>query len=160
MDKVIELANSLKLWQFSLLVSITLLLLGFTGGVPFTELELRDGEGQAAIIAGVVFFIATCVLKYIPPPEVRHRVSRPSVAISPTQIGLISRFADWIDFDAAAKEKTPDSKLPKAQLEIKNTQLRIELATLQGIAMRRVTAEGVHQVKYRNGESTTWVPSE
>ena len=160
-DQVTELFSKLYLWQFSLIVSLALLSLGFTGNLPFSEQELNDGQENMAIFVAVVFFIATCVLKYMPPPETRQRSNRgPSVAISPTQIGLISRFTDWTNFEDAALEVTPDHKLSKAALEVKNTELRIELGTLQGIAMRQVTDKGVHQVKYRNGgDATQWRPS-
>ena len=152
-------ASMFKLWQFSLFGSFCLLSLGFTGDIPFSEETLNAGQENMAIFVGVVFFVATCGLKYLPPPEIRRRKDRPNVAISPTQMGLVSRFTDWTDFDVAAKEKTPDGRLSKADLEVKNTELRIELATLQGIVMRRVAPDGTHQVKYRNGDSTTWVPS-
>ena len=151
-------ANMFKLWQFSVFGSFCLLSLGFTGDIPFSTESLNGGQENMAIFVGVVFFVATCVLKYLPPPEIRQRSNRPNVAISPTQMGLVSRFTDWTDFDVAALEVTPDHKLTKLKLEVKNTELRIELATLQGIIMRRVVEDGTHQVKYRNGESTTWVP--
>ena len=159
MEDVAKYANMFKLWQFSLFASFCLLSLGFTGDIPFSTESLNDGQENMAIFVGVVFFMATCGLKYLPPPEIRQRKSHPKVAISPTQIGLVSRFADWTDFDVAARERTPDHKLPKAALETKNTELRIELATLQGIVMRRVSEDGTHQVKYRNGDATTWIPS-
>ena len=158
MDRAIEFANAFKLWQFSLFASFCLLSLGFTGDIPFSTESLNDGQENMAILVGLVFFVATCGLKYLPPPEIRQRKSYPKVAISPTQIGLVSRFADWTDFDVAARERTPDHKLSKSELETKNTELRIELATLQGIVMRRVTEDGTHQVKYRNGDTTTWIP--
>ena len=158
MDEVAKYANMFKLWQFSLFASFCLLSLGFTGDIPFSEETLNAGQENMAIFIGVVFFAATCGLRYLPPPETRQRKNRPSVAISPTQIGLASRFTDWTNFDDAALEVTPDHKLTKLKLEVKNTELRIELGTLQGIIMRRVTEDGTHQVKYRNGDSTTWAP--
>ena len=155
MEDVAKYANMFKLWQFSLFGSFCLLSLGFTGDIPFSTESLNDGQENMAILVGLVFFVATCGLKYLPPPEIRQRKSHPKVAISPTQIGLVSRFTDWIDFDVAARERTPDHKLSKSDLETKNTELRIELATLQGIVMRRVAKDGTHQVKYRNGD-TSW----
>ena len=159
MDDVAKYANMFKLWQFSLFASFCLLSLGFTGDIPFSTETLNSGQENMAIFVGMVFFVGTCVLKYLPPPEIRQRKDRPNVAISPTQMGLVLRFQEWTDFNVAALEATPDHKLSKLKLEVKNTELRIELATLQGIVMRRVQPDGTHQVKYRNGDSTTWVPS-
>lgn len=66
---IAKIASMFKLWQFSLFASFCLLSLGFTGDIPFSEETLNEGQENMAILVGVVFFIATCVLKYIPPPE-------------------------------------------------------------------------------------------
>ena len=99
-------------------------------------------------------------LRYLPPPEARGRHGdRPAISISPTQTGLASRFTEWTDFSEAAETTTSDHDLNKADLQRKNTELRLELATVQGLIMRRVTDDGVHQVKYRYTEdATTYVP--
>ena len=149
-DQVPAWIEKLYLWQFSLLVSLALMALGFTGDIPFTDVALREGKETMAILAGVAFFGLTVVLRYIPVPDARRRNgNRSRVAIHQTQIALISRFSDWTDFDEAAQVVTSDYDLTEAELRVKNTELRIELATHQGIAMRQVTSEGTHQIKWR-----------
>ena len=71
MEKTIDILKSLKLWHFSLLGSAILLFLGFTGNVPFLDIELRDGIDMLAIGVGVGFFVSGCVLIYVPPPSAR-----------------------------------------------------------------------------------------
>ncbi len=65
-----EILSKLHIWQFALVMSVILLYLGFTGDIPFTDDDLRDGKGTLAIIVGVGFFIAACALRYIPPPTI------------------------------------------------------------------------------------------
>lgn len=159
MDQLQSALASLKLWQFSLVVSGLLLALGFTGGIPFTEVVLTEGREIAAMVGGIIFFVGAAVLRYIPPPETRERNNRSSIAISPTQLALVAQIREWTDFDVAAKLPTDDSGLEPSELQTKNTALRLELATLQGLLMRRIDeTTGRHQVKVRADE-TTWIPN-
>lgn len=128
--------------------------LGFTGGVPFTDIELRDGKGQAAIWGGLLFFVGCVVLRYLPPPQ-RRAEERARVAISSTQIALVSRFDEWVSFEEASIAETTDARLSKVELIKKNTELRLELATLQGILQRRVSDKGLHEVRSRYADDKT-----
>lgn len=71
MSHFIQMASTFKLWQVSLLICCVLFFLGFTGSIPFTDVELRDGKGKLAIQLGAAFFVFTCGLKYLPPPTER-----------------------------------------------------------------------------------------
>ncbi len=157
---IIALLDKFKLWQFTLLMSIVLLSLGFTGQslIPGDEIVLA-GKENMAIAVGVVCLILTCILKYLPPPESRSRGERPTIAISSTQTALAASLQDWTTFAEAAQRTTADHKLPVARLRTKNTELRLELATLQGLLMRDVDGDGNHLVKYRYSDETTYVPS-
>lgn len=68
METVTKVLAKLKVWQFSLFISVALLALGFTGEIPFTDSELRAGKSTEAIYAGIAFFIGTVLLLYLPPP--------------------------------------------------------------------------------------------
>lgn len=71
MENLYRALTSLNLWQFSLTVSGLLLALGFTGGIPFTDIRLSEGREIGAIIGGLVFYIGGVVLRYKPPPETK-----------------------------------------------------------------------------------------
>jgi hypothetical protein len=63
--------TNLNLWQFSLFISGFLLALGFTGGIPFTDITLSEGRELGAILGGLVFYIGGVILRYMPPPETK-----------------------------------------------------------------------------------------
>ena len=65
MNDLFKIFNKLRLWQISIVISILLLTLTFTGGVPFTDINLREGESNQAISGGVVFFLLGVILKLI-----------------------------------------------------------------------------------------------
>lgn len=61
-----NLLRQVKLWQLVMLVSIALMALGFTGEVPFTDIDLRDGRGQRAICMGGALFMVSLFIYYHP----------------------------------------------------------------------------------------------
>ena len=154
MNDALAILDKLYLWQVTLFLSLILLMLGFTGE-GITGIEITEGKEDLAIVAGLAFMAVSVLLKYVPPPE-RRRNGRPKVAVSAQQVGLASRFTEWVDFDDAAKVLIPDHKLPLKALKLKNVELRLELATLQGLLMRRVDEFGKHQLRYRYDDETTF----
>ena len=157
MNDIQAALDKLNVWQFTMLASGVLLALGFTGsGFGF---ELIAGKEDMAIMAGMGFAAASVLLKYIPPPEARdlRQNNRPKIAISAQQMALASSIADWTDFQKIAENvKIPDHKLPHPALKIKVVELRLELATLQGLLMRRIDEGGHHEVKYRYDDETVF----
>ena len=65
MNKIIEIFNKLYLWQISIIISVFLLVLGFTGDIPYVDIELRPGRSRDAITGGVIFFLLGINLKFM-----------------------------------------------------------------------------------------------
>ena len=63
MNEFIKIFEKLYLWQFSIIIAFFLLVLGFTGGIPFTEIELHEGQGNKAVTGGMIFFLLGVNLK-------------------------------------------------------------------------------------------------
>ena len=147
----LALLDKLKLWQFTLLLSVFLGVLGFTGN--FGDENILAGKEDMAIYGFFGLLAVTILLRYLPPPDRRDN-GRPKQAISPTQTALCSQVTEWTEFGQAAELKTPDHKLNLAALKRKNTELRLELGTLQGLLVRQVDESGKHLLKYRwaNGD--------
>ena len=157
MEDLSKIANAFKLWQFSLFGSFCLLSLGFTGDIPFSQESLNAGQENMAIFVGVVFFIATCVLKYLPPPEARGRKKDENGGtISYAQKALCTQIAEWTSFDDASDMYTSDHDLEEDALKRKNTELRIELGKKQGLLMSKDEG-GINFVKYRYTDDRTRV---
>lgn len=143
--------SKLRLWHFSIFCSGFMFFLGFTGTIPFLDSHLLGGKDSLAILAGVVMFAASVIMTYFPPPERRKGPDRPQIAVSPDQIALAAKFKDWTHFDDAVEENKLDDEHGE-----KVVQLRIELATMQGLLMRRIDEEsGKHQIRYRYADDTT-----
>ena len=157
MSEVISILDKLYLWQVTMVSSIAMLILGFTGqGV--TGFEIIEGKENLAIMAGMGFMAVSILLRYLPPPNRRRQENgRPKVAISAQQMALCSGISDWTDFDDAAQAIIPDHKLTLKALQVKSVELRLELGTLQGLLMRRISVDGHHQLKYRYDDATTFV---
>ena len=155
MNEVQSILEKLKVWQFTMLASGILLVLGFTGeGFGY---ELMEGKSNQAIMAGMGFAAASILLRYLPPADRRHqKTDRPTIAISAQQMGLASGLTEWTAFEVAAKTKIPDHKLTHPALRKKVVELRLELATFQGLLMRRMNEDGHHEVKYRYNDETVF----
>ena len=160
MNEVIAMLDKLHMWQVTMVMSVALLILGFTGeGV--TGFHIIEGKEDWAIVAGLAFMGISVLLRYLPPPNRRTASSdRPRVAISAQQMALCSSFTEWTDFSDASQAVVPDNKLPLKELRKKNVELRLELGTLQGLLKRRVSDAGNHQVCYRYDDTTGFVDAD
>lgn len=148
--------EKLFLWQLTLIMAVSMLALGFTGQGIFGEADILKGKENLAIIGGFGMMAVTVLLRYLPPPQRRGEDnSRPHVAISPTQTALCAQIVDWTLFDEAANLRTADWELNKDELRIKNTEIRLELGTVQGLLMRKVDESGKHLVMYRYADERT-----
>ena len=153
----VALLEKLKLWQFTLLLSVFLGALGFTGKGLLGAENVLEGKENMAIFGFFSLLSVSILLRYLPPPE-RRGGDRPQMAISPTQTALCSQITEWTPFEEAAEINTLDNKLQLAELKRKNTELRLELATLQGLLVRQVDGNGKHLVKYRwASDDTTFI---
>lgn len=63
---VLKFLHSVRLWQILMLAAVFLLGLGFTGGIPYTEIVLLRGNGERAICAGGALLISSIVIYYHP----------------------------------------------------------------------------------------------
>jgi hypothetical protein len=63
MKEFIKIFEKLYLWQITIIVSLFLIVLGFTGDIPYIDVELRAGRSVMAINAGIVFFLLGINLK-------------------------------------------------------------------------------------------------
>lgn len=57
MYKSIRVLRQLYIWQLTLIVGVSLLLLGFTGAIPFSDITLEPGLSEKAIGTGILFFM-------------------------------------------------------------------------------------------------------
>ena len=149
----LSILERLKLWQMLLVFSVMLGTLGFTGADLFGS-AIIEGKENYAIVGFFVLLGFSILLRYIPPPAARAR-QRPQITISATQTALCSRIIEWTNFETAAELNTPDDDLKVRDLRLKNTALRLELGTAQGLLMRRVNETGEHEVKYRYTDDAT-----
>ncbi len=69
LEQILAILNKVRLWHVSLFFALVLLGFGFTGRSVVSENEIIEGKEELAIIMGVVFFVATLLLRYFPPPE-------------------------------------------------------------------------------------------
>lgn len=148
MNELLNLFGKVKFWQLMFIVSVVLLTLGFTGSAIWLDLQVLEGKETTAIYGGYGTLLASVVLRFIPAPE-RKDAARHRAAVTPIQASLASKFPQWTKFDAAVQVHTPDHKLSIADLRIKNTELRLKLAALQGILRWRMNSDGEHEVRYR-----------
>ena len=72
----VKLLDKLKLWQFTLFLSICLGTLGFTGEWVLTKDSILDGKEDTAIVGFFVLLAVSILLRYLPPPERRHNGNR------------------------------------------------------------------------------------
>ena len=68
--------------------------------------------------------------------------------VSPLQVGFASRFSDWTKFEDACNVRTPDWNLGDEKNK-KLNQLRIELASYQGLFDRKIGPDGMHYIRFR-----------
>ena len=68
----VKLLDKLKLWQFTLFLSICLGMLGFTGEWVLTKDSILDGKEDTAIVGFFVLLAVSILLRYLPPPERRR----------------------------------------------------------------------------------------
>ena len=66
MTKLARLLHLVKLWHLVMMAGVALFALGYTGGIPFTDIELRDGNGQRAICTGGALFLISIFIYYHP----------------------------------------------------------------------------------------------
>lgn len=156
MDDIKALLDKLYLWQLTFILSLSLLSMYFTGDTLFGgEIEEGAARANAALYLGIGLLAATIGLRYIPPPNKRINGDRPKTAISPVQMALCAQITELTLFEEAAKLITPDHDLELDELRLKNTEIRLELATLQGLLIRKVNDTGQHLVKYRYSDDAT-----
>lgn len=151
-----SLLDKLYLWQLTFLLSLSGFSMYFTGDSLFAG-GISDGEEKEimALLCGFALLAITVLLKYIPPPQRRGDNKRPKIAISPTQMALVAQLEELTPFTEAAQTKTSDYDLDKTKLLLKVTELRLELATLQGLLIRKVDDSGRHMVQYRYVDDKT-----
>ena len=63
LEQLIGLLDKISLWQLSITVSLLLLTLGFTGSIPFLDVDLTVGQEYLAIDTAMTFFFMGVVLK-------------------------------------------------------------------------------------------------
>ena len=63
MNEFLKIFEKLYLWQVSIIISLFLIVLGFTGDIPFVDIELRPGRSEQAITGGTIFFLLGINLK-------------------------------------------------------------------------------------------------
>ena len=63
MNEIMKWLSKLYLWQISIVIALFLLVLGFTGDIPYVDIELRPGRSQQAITGGTIFFLLGINLK-------------------------------------------------------------------------------------------------
>lgn len=68
MDQLQAILEKFKLWQISLVLSILLLTLGYTGEIRIFDKHILEGYEEYAIWGGLIFFILAAILRYIPKP--------------------------------------------------------------------------------------------
>lgn len=152
-----SLLDKLYLWQLTFLLSLSGFSMYFTGDSLFAG-GISEGEEKEtmALLCGFALLAITVLLKYIPPPKRReNNGDRPRTAISPTQMALCAQIPEMIPFMEAAQLRTSDHDLNKDELQLKNTEIRLELATLQGLLIRKVDDHGQHMVQYRYTDDKT-----
>ena len=94
----VKLLEGLKLWQFTLFLSVVLGMLGFTGESIVNDNSILEGKENMAIMGFFVLLAVTILLRYLPPPERRRN-------------GTLARatYNDQIIEIAALKEKISES---------------------------------------------------
>lgn len=120
------------------------LVAGFTG--EFYNYELIPGRENLAIYLGTGGIILSIFLRMIPAPET---YAKDYENISPLQMGFASQFKDWTSFEAACEVSTPDWELYDDEKLEKLNQLRIELASYQGLLDRKIGPDGLHYIRFR-----------
>ncbi len=60
--------HSVRLWQIVMLAAVLLLGLGFTGGIPYTDIVLLDGYGLGSICTGSAMMLISIYIYYHPRP--------------------------------------------------------------------------------------------
>lgn len=150
------LLNKLYLWQLTFILSLSSFSMYFTGDTLFGgEIGEGDAKEQMALVCGFTALAVSILLRYIPPAKRRESERHIRTSISPTQMALCAQITELIPFMEAAKIKTSDYDLNKNELLIKNTEIRLELATLQGLLIRKVDDNGQHLVQYRYVDDKT-----
>ena len=136
--------EKLKLWQLTFVMSVVGLVAGFTGS--FYDYQLIPGRENLAIYLGIGGIILSIVLRMIPSPETKLTGYQNT---SPLQVGFASQFKDWTSFEDASKTPTPDWDLDDDEKLEKLNQLRIELASYQGLLDRKIGGDGLHYIRFR-----------
>ena len=136
--------EKLKLWQLTFVMSVVGLVAGFTGS--FYDYQLIPGRENLAIYLGIGGIILSIVLRMIPGPETKLTGYQNT---SPLQVGFASQFKDWTSFEDACEVSTPDWDLDDDEKLEKLNQLRIELASYQGLLDRKIGGDGLHYIRFR-----------
>ena len=143
-SEAFKFLEKLKLWQLTFVMSVVGLVAGFTGS--FYDYQLIPGRENLAIYLGIGGIILSIVLRMIPGPETKKTGYQNT---SPLQVGFASQFKDWTSFEDASKMPTPDWDLDDDEKLEKLNQLRIELASYQGLLDRKIGGDGLHYIRFR-----------
>ena len=135
--------EKLKLWQLVFVMSAVGLAAGFTG--EFYDYQLIPGKENLAIYVGLGGIVLAVVLRMIPSPETSTTGYQNT---SPLQVGFASQFTEWTSFEAACLVPTSDWELDDEEQLEKLNQLRIELASYQGLFERKIVA-GRHFIRFK-----------
>lgn len=65
MKQVVKVFKGLYIWEISIIVALLLMVAGFTGEIPFLDMELEPGMDQQAITSGAIFFLVGINLKLV-----------------------------------------------------------------------------------------------
>lgn len=138
--------EKLQLWQIMMVVSGLLLTLGFTGELNFTKSKIVKGEELLAIGLGCFFSLISILLRIFPLPPKPGEYEYNGVP-SAAQIAFVSKFDEWESFSNASSDLLyEDHQLNDPGKDRKISQLRIELASHQGLLDRKVVM-GVHYLR-------------
>jgi hypothetical protein len=149
LEESLKIAKGLKFWQILLSLGIAAPLASHYGwGIDINY----------SILIALALIAVACLVRYFPPPEPKP-TDEPKVAISAAQTAFCAQFEAWTDFDSATMAIGPEDDLKPTGLKIKCKQLRLELATLQGLLDREIVA-GKHLVRFHLADDeTTFIPS-
>lgn len=136
-----KMLDNIKVWQLFFGVGVALIVLGLTGEVR--NVTLIAGEELNAILIGLGFVVLSVIIRMTPDPLKPRRVE-----VSAAQLEFASKFVDWEAYDDATHDLLySDHLLESNEKSVKISELRIELALLQGL-LEVKTENGQRKIRY------------
>ena len=141
MTDIFKMLDNIKVWQLFFGVGVALIVLGLTGEVR--DVTLIEGEEVHATVIGCAFVFLSVLLRITPDPLRSRRVE-----VSAAQLEFASKFVDWEAYDNATHDLLySDHLLESDEKSVKISELRIELALLQGL-LEVKTENGQRKIRY------------